>query len=233
MRISNWYFIRIDRSVKDSTAAVFVTIVFFILPAKLDFLHAFDKDPQKRPTQPSPGLITWKTIHQKMHWSLIMVLGGGFAISDGSTTSKLSEMLGQSLSGLQKINVVAILIIVCLFAETVTELTANVAVANIILPVLAEMVSTWIRRELCDDIPESFRLIRFCCSSDLMLFSSIHINHGLKLFTKYLKLMTDFFLLFLSVRGDQNTSLVSNVASISLLLVFVSLASWYPTERDR
>ncbi|XP_032676444.1 protein I'm not dead yet [Odontomachus brunneus] len=126
-------------SVKDSTAAVFVTIVFFILPAKLDFLHAFDKDPHKRPTQPSPALITWKTIHQKMHWSLIMVLGGGFAISAGSTSSGLSEMLGQSLSGLQKINVVAILVIVCLFAETVTELTANVAVANIILPVLAEM----------------------------------------------------------------------------------------------
>lgn len=71
-----------------------------------------------------------------------MVLGGGFAISAGSTSSGLSEMLGQSLSGLQKINVVAILIIVCIFAETVTELTANVAVANIILPVLAEMVST-------------------------------------------------------------------------------------------
>jgi len=69
------------------------------------------------------------------------VLGGGFAISAGSTSSGLSEMLGQYLIGLQKINVVAIMLIVCFFAENVTELTANVAVANIILPVLAEMVS--------------------------------------------------------------------------------------------
>lgn len=76
-----------------------------------------------------------------MHWSLIFVLGGGFAISAGSTSSGLSEMLGHYLIGLQKINVVAIMLIVCLFAENVTELTANVAVANIILPVLAEMVS--------------------------------------------------------------------------------------------
>ncbi|CAL1679279.1 unnamed protein product [Lasius platythorax] len=125
--------------VKDSTAAICVTILFFIIPSKLDFLHAFDKDPHKRPVKPSPGLITWKMINQKMHWSLIFVLGGGFAISEGSTTSGLSAMLGQSLIGLQKINVVAILLIVCLFAENVTELTANVAVANIILPVLAEM----------------------------------------------------------------------------------------------
>lgn len=118
-----------------------VTILFFIIPSKLDFLYAFDKNPQKRPTKPSSGLITWKMIHQKMHWSLIFVLGGGFAISAGSTTSGLSAMLGQSLIGLQKINLLAILLLVCFVAENVTELTANVAVANIILPVLAEMVS--------------------------------------------------------------------------------------------
>ncbi|XP_066601410.1 protein I'm not dead yet-like [Prorops nasuta] len=126
-------------AVKDSTAAMLMTILFFVIPSKLDFLHAFDKDPNKRPTKPSPALITWKTIHQKMHWSLILVLGGGFAISAGSTKSELSGMLGAALGGLKSIHILAILFIVCLFAEIVTELTANVAVANIILPVLAEM----------------------------------------------------------------------------------------------
>jgi len=77
-----------------------------------------------------------------MHWSLIFVLGGGFAISAGSTSSGLSRMLGKSLIGLENIKIEAILVIVCFFAENVTELTSNVAVANIILPVLAEMVST-------------------------------------------------------------------------------------------
>ncbi|XP_043668708.1 uncharacterized protein LOC122629390 [Vespula pensylvanica] len=125
--------------VKDSTAATCLTILFFILPAKLDFLNAFDKDPTKRPKKPSPGMITWQMIHQKMHWSLILVLGGGFAISAGSKSSKLSEILGNSLTGLNSIHPIAILAIVCIFAETATELTANVAVANIILPVLAEM----------------------------------------------------------------------------------------------
>lgn len=76
-----------------------------------------------------------------MHWSLLFVLGGGFAIAKGSTDSKLSEMLGKSLAGLSSLNEIVILLIVCIFAETATELTANVAVANIILPVLAEMVN--------------------------------------------------------------------------------------------
>lgn len=115
--------------------------MLFIIPSKLDFLWAFSNDPSKRPTKPSPGLIDWKTIHEKMHWSLIFVLGGGFAIATGSTDSGLSTMLGEALGRLRNINVIATLIIICLFAETVTELTANVAVANIILPVLAEMVN--------------------------------------------------------------------------------------------
>lgn len=129
-----------SRHVKDSTAAAGVTILFFLLPSKLDFLRSFDTNPANRPTKPSTSMITWKMIHQKMHWSLIFVLGGGFAISAGSTNSKLSSILGNALTALQLIDPFTILLIVCLFAETVTELTSNVAVANIILPVLAEMV---------------------------------------------------------------------------------------------
>lgn len=213
---------------------MFVTIVFFILPAKLDFLRAFDKDPHKRPTQPSPGLITWKTIHQKMHWSLIMVLGGGFAISAGSTSSKLSEMLGLSLSGLQKINVVAILVIVCLFAEVVTELTANVAVANIILPVLAEMVSKDLTVNCDDSISEfSFWIdkIWILCQRvfDIVWLNLQHPYPKIDL-SLFLKFTTD---IFFSVCGNKNTSFVFNATSVSLLFIFVSLASWYPTERDR
>lgn len=136
------------RHVKDSTAAACVTILFFILPSKLDFLRAFDSDPINRPTKPSPGMISWKMINQKMHWSLILVLGGGFAISAGSTSSNLSSIVGNALVALKLINPFAILIIVCVFAETVTELTSNVAVANIILPVLAEMVRSSKRRSI-------------------------------------------------------------------------------------
>lgn len=128
-----------DAKVKDSTAAALVTILFFVLPSKLDFLRSFDSDPGNRPAKTSPSMVTWKMIHQKMHWSLILVLGGGFAISAGSTSSKLSSMIGTALSSLKSISPFAILCTVCVFAETVTELTSNVAVANIILPVLAEM----------------------------------------------------------------------------------------------
>ncbi|XP_068985621.1 protein I'm not dead yet [Bombus flavifrons] len=137
--VRGWPSYLTDLNVKDSTTAACVTILFFILPSKLDFLRSFDPDPVNRPTKPSPSMISWKMINQKMHWSLILVLGGGFAISAGSTSSKLSSILGNALIALQSIHPFAILVIVCMFVEMVTELTSNVAVANIILPVLAEM----------------------------------------------------------------------------------------------
>lgn len=126
---------------KDSAVAVSFLVLMTILPSKLDFLHAFDKDPSKRPRKPSPAMISWKTINTKMHWGLLLVLGGGFAIAAGSFKSGLSTMLGDSLSQLAYMNTLLLLFLVCLFAGTATELTTNVAVANIILPVLAEMVS--------------------------------------------------------------------------------------------
>lgn len=141
---------------KDSTAAIGFTILLFIIPTKLDFLSAFSRDPSKRPTRPSPALMNWKTIHEKMHWSLILVLGGGFAIAEGSTASGLSVKLGQTLQGLQFMNSIVILLIVCLFAESVTELTANVTVANIILPVLAEMVSYPNNCSIHTQLPSNF-----------------------------------------------------------------------------
>lgn len=137
--VAGWPSYITDLPFKDSSSAMLITLLMFIIPAKLDFLNAFNKDPSKRPTKPSPGLLNWKLIESKMHWGLMFVLGGGFALSKGSTSSGLSTELGNALSGLDSLHPVAILFVVCALAQMVTELTANVAIANIILPVLAEL----------------------------------------------------------------------------------------------
>lgn len=143
-----------------------------MIPTKLDFLHAFDKDPSKRPTKPSPGLISWKTINQKMHWGLIFVLGGGFAIGAGSASSGLSKMLGNALIGLEHLNPMLILFIVCVVAGTVTELTANIAVANILLPVLADMVNVSLVRSALLSIESKVNLNLH----DIKLFQAVAIK---------------------------------------------------------
>ena len=129
-----------------------------MIPARLDFLNAFNADPSRRPSKPSPALISWKIINEKMHWSLIFILGGGFAIAAGSKSSGLSSELGHALIGLKTLQPIWIMFVVFIFCETATELTSNVAVANIILPVLAEMVSLLIKPAHCNFVQISFNV---------------------------------------------------------------------------
>ncbi|XP_018318480.2 protein I'm not dead yet [Agrilus planipennis] len=111
----------------------------FILPAKPDFIYIFSKHESKRPKAPSPPLITWKVVQQKLPWGLIFLLGGGFALAEGSKASHMSELIALKLGGLAQLPPFAVLAISCLFASFLTEFSSNVAVANVILPVLAEM----------------------------------------------------------------------------------------------
>ncbi|KAL4720345.1 hypothetical protein ACJJTC_019401 [Scirpophaga incertulas] len=64
--------------------------------------------------KPSPGIVTWAILKDKVPWGLLFLLGGGFALAEGSKATGLSS----------------------------PEFTSNVAIANLILPVLANMSRT-------------------------------------------------------------------------------------------
>lgn len=128
-----------DHKVKDATAALIVVMLLFILPANLDFLNSFSKNQHLRPKKPSPSLLTWKVVQQKMPWGLLFLLGGGFAIAEGSKETGMSEYIAEYLNGLSALPPLAVVFVTSLVASTLTEFSSNVAIANIILPVLAEM----------------------------------------------------------------------------------------------
>lgn len=94
----------------------------------------------KRPKRSSEGLMTWKVIETKMPWSLMFLLGGGFAISRGSVASCMAKRVGEALLPLRYLPPIVILALVCFFEGTITEFTSNVGIANITLPVIAQMV---------------------------------------------------------------------------------------------
>lgn len=69
----------------------------------------------------------------------MFLLGGGFALAEAGNLSGMSSLLGRSMIGLKPLHPMLILLFVCLGCSALTEFTSNVAIANIILPVLAEM----------------------------------------------------------------------------------------------
>ncbi|KAM9451033.1 solute carrier family 13 member 5a [Clarias gariepinus] len=129
--------------VTDATVALFIAALHFVLPAKPPCLfywrtQSLDTVPQAN-SEPRKTLLSWQVVQKKMPWSIILLLGGGFALAKGSEESNLSRWLGEQLSPLQSIPPWAIGIIVCLMIATFTECTSNVATATLFLPILASM----------------------------------------------------------------------------------------------
>ncbi|XP_056414385.1 Na(+)/citrate cotransporter isoform X2 [Hyla sarda] len=135
--------------VTDATVAVFVAVLLFILPAKSPRFschkqNSFDlEDPEEGHEQCwSAPLLTWKVVHQKMPWSIVILLGGGFALAKGSDAAGLSTWLGEQMTFLHNIPAWAIAIILSLMIAVFTECASNVATATLFLPILASMAKS-------------------------------------------------------------------------------------------
>jgi len=73
---------------------------------------------------------------------MVKFAGGGFAMAEAVKQSGLSVWLGSKLVGLNVLPPWLVVTVICLMATFATEVSSNTAIANILLPVLAEMVKT-------------------------------------------------------------------------------------------
>ncbi|KAJ9589615.1 hypothetical protein L9F63_017200, partial [Diploptera punctata] len=124
---------------KDAGAATFVIFLFFIIPSTLQCLRFFQSKATELPNEQGPGLMNWTTIHNKVSWGLLFVIGSGFTIAEASKVTGLSSMLGNFLKGLGGLSDYGIMFLSCLMSSLITEFTSNVAVLNIIGPVILSM----------------------------------------------------------------------------------------------
>lgn len=126
-------------SVSDATPVMLIVVLLFMLPAKLPNCLCF-KDPNdsSSPTS-SPACLTWKAIHEKLPWGVIVLLGGGFAMAKAAKISGLSVWLGDLLKTLGSLDRVGIMFIVCIMAACVSNVASNTATASIFLPVIKDL----------------------------------------------------------------------------------------------
>ncbi|KAF5284221.1 hypothetical protein FQR65_LT00221 [Abscondita terminalis] len=137
--IPGWPTLITSTKVKDATAAMIVVMLLFILPSRPDFINVFRKNKSARPTAPAPPLVTWKVVQQKLPWGLIFLLGGAFALAEGSQKTGMGKLIAKQLHGLISVGNFGTMAISTLLASILTEFSSNVAVANVILQVLAEL----------------------------------------------------------------------------------------------
>ncbi|XP_058153284.1 solute carrier family 13 member 1 isoform X2 [Dasypus novemcinctus] len=120
----------------DSTAALIVGLLFFLIPAKIltkttstGEIVAFDYSP----------LITWKEFQSFMPWDIAILVGGGFALADGCEESGLSKWIGNKLSPLGSLPLWLIVLISSLMVTSLTEVASNPATITLLLPILSPL----------------------------------------------------------------------------------------------
>ncbi|XP_053317893.1 solute carrier family 13 member 1 [Spea bombifrons] len=119
----------------DSTAALLLGLLFFIIPAypwkkaSAGKINNFDYVP----------LITWKEFQACMPWDIAILVGGGFALAEGCEDSGLSLWIGSKMTPLGSLPIWLVILISCLIVTSVTEVASNPATITIFLPILAPL----------------------------------------------------------------------------------------------
>uniref|UniRef100_A0A8C0F4C0 Solute carrier family 13 member 1 n=1 Tax=Bubo bubo TaxID=30461 RepID=A0A8C0F4C0_BUBBB len=119
----------------DSTTALVIGLLFFIIPAKTLSRTSNGENTVFGYTP----LITWKEFQSCMPWEIAILVGGGFALADGCEVSKLSEWVASKLTPLGSLPLWLVILISCLIVTSVTEVASNPATITIFLPILSPL----------------------------------------------------------------------------------------------
>ena len=81
-------------------------------------------------------LLDWESA-STIHWGVLLLFAGGIAIAKAFAVTGISEAIGQSLSGVTRLSIIAIVAIVALSVTFLTEITSNTATTTLLMPILA------------------------------------------------------------------------------------------------
>lgn len=83
-------------------------------------------------------LLNW-SIAERIPWGVLILFGGGIAISTAFESSGLSTLIGDKFQRLQDWPTLAIITVLCFGTTFLSEFTSNTAMATVLMPILAAM----------------------------------------------------------------------------------------------
>ncbi|XP_050409833.2 Na(+)/citrate cotransporter [Patella vulgata] len=130
---------------KDSTSAILICIMMFILPAKPPRCFkrkssAYDiENSTESENYVYEPLLNWKIVHEKLAWGVLLLMGGGFALADGCQKSGFSDWISDNLIGLAALPPWVIAMLLSIIIAGATEITSNAATSNLFLPIVGRL----------------------------------------------------------------------------------------------
>jgi len=124
LTIPGWSAILPERHmIDDGTIAIAIALLLFVIPSR---------------SRRHERLMTWETA-TKLHWGIVILFGGGFALAAGFLESGLSAWIAHHLAILGGVSPVFMVASVSTMLTFLTELTSNTATTQIVLPLLGSL----------------------------------------------------------------------------------------------
>lgn len=76
----------------------------------------------------------------KFPWSIVLLLGGSFALAEGVKSSGLSDLIGAQLHLIDSLPLVLIQAVCILLAMCITSVSSNTVTASILIPIVNGLV---------------------------------------------------------------------------------------------
>jgi len=111
----------IQDKVSDAAIAMMAGTILFVIPTNF---------------RRGEFLMDWGTA-VKIPWGILLLFGGGIAMSAGFKATGLSTWLGERLTLLGALPTPALIAVICLLVTFLSELTSNTATATIFMPIMA------------------------------------------------------------------------------------------------
>lgn len=108
-------------AIDDTIIAMASATILFLLPTK-------NKTEKK--------IINWESA-VKLPWGILLLFGGGLALAEGFKTSGLAEWIGAQITQFENLPLFALLFVLILAVNFLTEITSNLATTAMLLPIIA------------------------------------------------------------------------------------------------
>lgn len=105
--------------IKDSTIAIGVSLLMFLWPAQ----------------GKSGNILEWRDV-EKLPLDVLLLFGGGFALSAGFQESGLSAWLGTHLTAVSGLPFPVFILLIAVFTTLLSEFTSNVATVQLVMPIV-------------------------------------------------------------------------------------------------
>ncbi len=124
------------KKVDDSWVAITATLLLFLLPRPKGLAAVVEHDHGDDASE-ARFLLSWRRLSRKMPWSVLLLLGGGFAMAEAIEATKLTDWLGGHTADIAGLPGPVAVLIICVGVSFMSAFTSNTATTQVALPLLA------------------------------------------------------------------------------------------------